>query len=100
MNVILAMVVECLQLGINPFYHRASCYLLLAVVFNVIALFLLPYFLYFTEYSKYENGAHCVIYAAIITLFQATAEALDPNAKGSKFYIYIYTVYILSSYNI
>ena len=25
---------------------------------------------------------------------------VDPNAKGSKFYIYIYTVYILSSYNI
>jgi low temperature requirement protein LtrA len=82
MNVILAMVVECLQLGNNFFHHNGSCHVLIAVTVNIFALFLLPYLLYFTEYSKYENGAHCVIYAAIINLFQAICEAFDPNAKG------------------
>ena len=76
MNVILAMVVECLQLGNNFFHHNGSCHVLIAVTVNVFALFLLPYLLYFTEYSKYENGAHCVIYAAIITMFQAILQGV------------------------
>ena len=82
MNVVLAMLVECLQLGINPLYHRTSRYIFAAVSLNVFALFLMPYLLYFSDYSKFASGAHCVIYASSIILFQAICEVLDPNAKG------------------